>query len=217
MTGAEIKAFREKHGLKAKELAMMIGYSGMHISQIETGTKNSINVTYKIEALMKDERLFTEKMQEIEKYRHDIEFKKNQDDKKAVSEQLSPKKVTEFREKHGLTILDLSLMIDVSFSSVSNYEREKSKISKIPKKVQELMDDAELFAEKMQMIEERRTNPRKSIKHKNNTIGYIPDGKSFEDYNAKLLELSHKADKLGISYGEYMAIRRDARMRGVSI
>lgn len=47
------------------------------------------------------------------------------------------------------------------------------------------------------------------LRIRRDSIGYIPGGKSFEEYNAKLLNLNRKADKLGISYGNYMAMRRD--------
>lgn len=119
--------------------------------------------------------------------------------------QMTGVEVRKFRIEHGLSLKGLAGIIGCSYTIISDYENSVRQKSKVPWKVQELVDNEELLAEKMKSVEKGRClKPRK----RRDSIGYIPDGKSFEEYNAKLLHFSREADKLGISYGNYMAMRR---------
>ena len=115
--------------------------------------------------------------------------------------------VRKFREEHGLSKTELGVIIGCTGESIIYFEKGKTKYSRIPKVVKELIGSEELLSEKMTIVEIRRRGI--DIKRKHKDAGYIPGGKSFEEYyNAKLLNFSRGADKLGISYGNYMAMRR---------
>lgn len=113
--------------------------------------------------------------------------------------------VRKFRIEHNLSLKGLAGILGCSYTIISDYENSIRQKSMVPWKVQELVDSPELLAEKMKSVEKGRClKPR----IRRDSIGYIPGGKSFDEYNAKLLNFSCEADKLGISYGNYMAMRR---------
>lgn len=116
--------------------------------------------------------------------------------------QMTGAEVKKFREVNGLTLHGLAWILGVSKDSVSRFEKYNTIGLKVSKALENLTMDEELLAENIVLAKEY-----KQIKNKK-PIGYIPDGKSFEEYNAKLLHFSREADKLGVSYGNYIAMRR---------
>lgn len=118
---------------------------------------------------------------------------------------MTGEEMRKFRLEHGLTMADLGRMLGFSECGIHFFEKHNSKESKIPKALEKLMENRELFTQEIERIKENHSKPR----IKRNSIGYIPSGKSFDEYNAKLLHFSREADKLGLSYGNYIAMRRD--------
>lgn len=117
--------------------------------------------------------------------------------------QMTGDEVRKFRKEHGLSLHGLAWILGVSKDSVSRFEKYNTIGLKVSKALEKLTMDEELLAENIVLVKKY-----KQIKNKK-TIGYIPDGKSFDEHNAKLLNFSREADKLGLSYGNYIAMRRD--------
>lgn len=119
---------------------------------------------------------------------------------------MTGEEMRKFRLEHGLTMVDLGGILGFSNCGIQYFEKHNSEGSKIPKALEKLLENRELFVQEIDNIKENRSKSKPRIKR--DSIGYIPDGKSFEEHNAKLLHFSREADKLGTSYGNYMAMRR---------
>ena len=116
---------------------------------------------------------------------------------------MTGEEMKKIRLEYGLTRVDLGRMLGFSKFGIQYFEEHNSEVSKIPVALEKLMENRELFAQEIERIKENHSKPRR----RRGSIGHIPD-KSFEEYNAKLLNFSREADKLGVSYGNYMAMRR---------
>lgn len=120
---------------------------------------------------------------------------------------MTGEEMRKFRLEHGLTMVDLGRILGFTNCGIQYFEKHNSEGSKIPKALEKLLENRELFAQEIDNIKENRSKSKPRIKR--DSIGYIPSGKSFDEYNAKLLNLNREADKLGLSYGNYIAMRRD--------
>ena len=108
-----------------------------------------------------------------------------------------------FRLSKHLSCEEMGMMLDVSGSAITGFEKATTTEPKYLPKLEMLMNDDAAFDDKFKEIAEKRAFKKRLDRRYNNN--FVEFGDEFSKKNHKLIDAVRKATQLGISYGEYVA------------